>query len=99
MVMYTSNMPSRYSIAEARANLPKIIDLAAGGHEVELTRRGQAVAVIVSTREIELLRGRKTGFPTAYRQFLARFPAKGSGIDKDFARTLRDRSPGRGVDL
>lgn len=92
-------MTCRYSIAEARANLPKLIDLAAGGREVELTRRGKAVAMIISTREVERLRGRRTGFPAAYERFLERFPAKGADIDKDFARSLRDRSPGRAVEL
>ncbi|MBK7929164.1 MAG: type II toxin-antitoxin system Phd/YefM family antitoxin [Bryobacterales bacterium] len=92
-------MARRYSIAEARAQLPAIIDLAAAGREVELTRRGQPVAVIVSTREMQRLRDRKTGFPVAYKRFLEQFPPKGAGIDKAFARSLRDRSAGREVAL
>lgn len=93
------DMARRYSIAEARAQLPAIIDLAAAGRQVELTRRGKPVAVILSTRELERLRGRKTDFPTAYKRFVEKFPSKGSGIDKGFARSLRDRSAGRDVVL
>jgi prevent-host-death family protein len=92
-------MACQYSIAEARAQLPAIIDLASAGREVVLTRRGRPVAVILSTRELDRLRGRQTGFSTAYGRFIEKFPAKGDGIGKDFARSLRDRSPGRDVTL
>lgn len=92
-------MARRYSIAEARAQLPAIIDLAAAGREVELTRRGEPVAVIVSTREFERLLGRKTTFPAAYKRFVEKFPANGAGVVKGFARSLRDRSAGRDVAL
>ena len=92
-------MACRYSIAQARAQLPAIVDLAAAGREVELTRRGEPVAVIVSTRELERLRGCKADFPTAYKRFMEKFPSKGAGVDKRFARSLRDRTIGREVVL
>lgn len=92
-------MACRYSIAQARAQLPAIIDLAAAGREVELTRRGEPVAVILSTRELSRLRGRKGDFPTAYKLFVEKFPSKGAGVDRNFARSLRDRSRDRDVVL
>ena len=36
-----------YSIAEAKNNLPKLVDRAMAGEEVTITRRGKAVAKIV----------------------------------------------------
>lgn len=92
-------MACRYSIAQARAQLPAIVDLAAAGREVELTRRGQPVAVILSIRERDRLRGGNRDFPAAYKRFVEKFPAKGAGVDKKFARSLRDRSIGRDVAL
>ena len=92
-------MACRFSIAQARAQLPAIVDLAAAGGEVELTRRGQPVAVILAPRELERLRGRKDSFPSAYKRFIEKFPSKGAGAGKDFARSLRDRSIGRDIAL
>lgn len=37
-----------YSIAEAKNNLPKLVDRAMAGEEVTITRRGKAVAKIVA---------------------------------------------------
>ena len=45
-------MAKRYSIAEARSNLPTIVDQVEAGQEIELTRRGKAVAVVLSLREL-----------------------------------------------
>ena len=49
------SVSKRYSIAEARSNLPSIVDQAEAGHEIELTRRGKPVAVLVSLRELQRL--------------------------------------------
>ena len=92
-------MACRFSIAQARAQLPALVDLAAAGREVELTRRGEPVAVILSLRELDRLRGRKDDFPSAFKRFTQRFPAKGAGVGKDFARSLRDKSVGRDIVL
>jgi prevent-host-death family protein len=40
-----------YSIAEAKNNLPKLVDRAAAGEAVTITRRGKAVAKIVPVAE------------------------------------------------
>ncbi len=39
---------SEYSIAEARNNLPKLVDRAVAGEEVTITRRGKPVAQLVA---------------------------------------------------
>jgi prevent-host-death family protein len=97
VVMYIPGMSRRYSIAEARSQLPAIVDQAASGLEVELTRRGQPVAVVVSSREFARLRGRQRHFRDAYRRFAAAHALADIGVDRDFAASTRDRTPGRVV--
>ncbi|MBS1829721.1 MAG: type II toxin-antitoxin system Phd/YefM family antitoxin [Acidobacteria bacterium] len=92
-------MASRYSIAQARAKLPAVVNQAASGMHVELTRRGQPVAVILSTQEFERLRGKQQHFRHVYQQFLDKYNLSEVGLDPDFASSLRDRNPGRKVDL
>ena len=99
ILMYIVSMLARYSIAEARAQLPAIIDKAESGVHVELTRRGEPVAVLVSTHEFERLCGRQTPFSQSYRQFLTTVALKEIGVDREFAASLRDRSRGRDVAL
>jgi prevent-host-death family protein len=38
---------ARYSVAEAKNNLPKLLDKALAGEEVTITRRGEPVAKLV----------------------------------------------------
>jgi prevent-host-death family protein len=92
-------MPHRYSIAEARSRLPRIVNEAEAGGEVELTRRGQPVAVLVSHREFERLREKHSHFSDAYRAFLEKHSIDEIGVDDDFAASARDRTTGRKVAL
>lgn len=92
-------MSHRYSIAEARSRLPRIVDEAEAGIEVELTRRGRPVAVLVSCREFERLRGKRLHFRDAYRKFLKAHSLQEIGLDDDFATAARDRTTGRKVSL
>ena len=90
-------MPLRYSIADARASLPAIVDQAEAGSPVELTRRGRPVAAVVSLRELQRLKGDQPHFAAAYRRFLGRWRLDQIGLDKAFAPALRDRAVGRKV--
>lgn len=99
IVMYIEHMLRRYSIAEARSHLPAIVDQAEAGAEVELTRRGQSVAVVVSRQEFERLRGKHLHFRDAYRKFLERHRLEDIGVGDDFAPSVRDRTTGRKVSL
>jgi len=92
-------MAQSYSIAEARANLPSLIDQVEDGGAVELTRRGKAVAIMISVNEYHRLRSKRTTFQDAYQKFLKKHSLAEVGLEPDFARKLRDRSPGRKVDL
>jgi prevent-host-death family protein len=91
-------MSKRFSIAEARAQLPGIIDRVEAGADVELTRRGKSVAVVVSTREYARLRAARVSFAEAFGRFTAEH-GHGAGLGRDFVRGLRDRGTGRPVRL
>ena len=99
MLMYIVLMLTRYSIAEARAQLPAIIGKAEAGVHVELTRRGEPVAVLVSTHEFERLSGRQEPFSHSYLEFLTKFRLTEIGVNREFASSLRDSGPGRDVAL
>jgi len=92
-------MSRRYSIAEARTNLPTIVDQAEAGLTIELTRRGKPVAVVVSLREFERSRNDRVRFGEAYGKFLKTHVLEDIGLDPDFSVTLRDRDVGRKVRL
>lgn len=90
----------RYSVAEARRSLPSLIRAAERGHTVEISRRGEPVAVLVSRRRFEDLSGGRPDFMEAYREFLRETDLAALDLDPDeiFAG-VRDRSPGRDVEL
>jgi len=92
-------MVQSYPIAEARANLPTLIDEVEAGMTVELTRRGKAVAVMISVTEYQRLRSKRTSFQETYQKLLKKHSLAEVGLEPDFAHTLRDRSPGRKVDF
>jgi prevent-host-death family protein len=93
-------MSDRHSISEARSNLPKLVREAERGKAVELTRRGEAVAVLVGCRQYERLIGRHRSFCDAYEEFKRDVDLAELAIDPDelFAGT-RDDTRGRDVRL
>jgi prevent-host-death family protein len=97
ILMYTNEMSKQYSIADARRNLPSLVDEAEAGSEVQLTRRGRAVAVVVSVQEYERLKANRVGFSVAYQEFRKHFPVEGEGIPSRYFRAIRDRGVGRKV--
>ena len=97
--MYITNMAKRYSIAEARSNLPTIVDQVEAGHEIELTRRGKAVAVVVSLREVARLRGERAPFGDAYKRFLKTHALRDVGLDDGLFAAARNTEAGREVTL
>ena len=99
MMMYIQRMSRKYSIAQARAILPAIIDQAEAGQEIEVTRRGKPVAAVVSVRELARLRGTAGSFAAAYRSFREKYALDEVGLDEGFAASLRDKGAGRSVSL
>ena len=98
-LMYIRVMSQRYSVAKARSHLPTLIDQAEAGLEIELTRRGKPVAVVVSCRDFERLRGNRPRFGDAYKGFLKKYSLEEIGLEGGFAAAGRDRSLGRKVSL
>lgn len=93
--MYIFSMARSYAIAEARANLPTIVDEVAAGAAVELTRRGKVIAVMISITEYERLRRKRNTFQATYQQFLKKHSLEQVGLEPGFTDQLRDRSAGR----
>ncbi|MCM3874938.1 MAG: type II toxin-antitoxin system Phd/YefM family antitoxin [Thermoanaerobaculia bacterium] len=92
-------MPKSLSIADARNRLAKVVHDVETGPPVELTRRGKPVAMIVSVREFETLAGARGSFASALRRFRKANDLKRGGIDRSFFGRLRDKSPGRPVNI
>jgi len=92
-------MAKSYSVAEARANLPRILDDVSAGKEVRLTRRGRPVAVVLSPSTFDALRLNRTNFDDAYRAFKERHAPEEIALEPDFFDSLRDRATGRRVRL
>ena len=92
-------MSKRYSIAEARSNLPTIVDQAEAGLEIELTRRGKPVAVLVSLRQLERLRRDRPRFSDAYKLFLTKHSLEDINLENDFFESAREKGAGRKVSL
>ena len=93
-------MHDRHSITEARRNLPRLIREAEGGKAVELTRRGNPVAVLIGQRHFERLTASRRGFAQAYDEFAANVDLAELTLDPDqlFAGT-RQEITGRTVRL
>ena len=98
IALYTCVMKD-YSIVDARAHLPDLLDEVEAGREVRLTRRGHAVAVVLSVERYEALRSERASFGEAYRAFLERHSIEEIGFDPESFESLRDRGPGRRVQL
>ena len=93
-------MAKQHSIAEARNSLPSLVRAAESGKAVELTRRGEPVAVLIGRRQYERLTLKYRGFSEAYEDFTREIDLEELSIDPDelFAGA-RDQTNGRRVDL
>ena len=93
-------MTERYSIAEARRNLPRLVHEAERGKAVELTRRVESVAMLISRRRFEQLASNHSGFAKAYRAFAESVDLAKLDIDPErlFSGGRAD-TQGRGVHL
>ena len=89
-------MPS-YSIAEARNRFAEIVHDLSHIAQVEVTRRGRPVAVLISIEEFELLRSGNVTFTSAYETFRNRHDLIKEGIEPEVFENLRDPAPGREI--
>ncbi len=88
-------MAKRYSIAEARHNLAALVHELERKARIELTRRGEPVAVLLSIREYHRLTAEKRGFWQAYESFRRAVDLPRLQIEPDVFDGVRDRSAGR----
>jgi antitoxin Phd len=93
---YICFMARRYSIADARNKLPRLVHEAEAGQAVELTRRGKPVAVVVSINDYAQLSGKAPRLTGRVAEFRAKY------LDEDLGDVfdgLRDRAAGRHVEI
>ena len=90
-------MPKQYSIAEARNRFTALVHDVERELAIELTRRGQPVAVLLSIQEYKRLSTDKSSFWQALRAFQNKVNLQELDIEPDVFVGLRDRSPGREV--
>jgi prevent-host-death family protein len=90
-------MAKSYTIAGARAKLGDIVDEVEAGSDVELTRRGKKVAVVMSAARYARLRGERVAFMTAYETFRAAHDLTEVGVERSWSRGLRAKDIGRPV--
>jgi prevent-host-death family protein len=96
--MYILVYMKKYSVAEARAHLPMLLREVEHG-AVEITRKGEPTAVVLSTAEFERLKGGRPSFREAYRAWQRTVVLARIGVTPEETLSLRDRSEGRAVRL
>jgi prevent-host-death family protein len=87
------------SVAEARQNFARLIKRAQQGKAIQITRRGEPVAVLLSAAEYLALTGDRPSFMDATRRLRERLDVESLGIGDGEFEGLRDESPGREVAL
>jgi prevent-host-death family protein len=90
---------TKVSVAEARQNFARLIKRAQQGRAIEITRRGEPVAVLRSAAEYLMLTGERPSFVEAIEQVRDRLGVDGLEIGDEAFEGLRDESPGREVAL
>jgi prevent-host-death family protein len=88
---------TKVSVAEARQNFARLIKRAQQGRAIEITRRGEPVAVLLSATEYLTLTGERPSFVEAINRVRDRLEVDELGIGDEEFEGLRDESPGREV--
>ena len=90
-------MSKRFSVAEARQHLPRLIRTAERGRPVEITRRGRPVAVLLSASEYLSLTGDRPSFADAIANLRTRLAVEQLAIGDEEFEGLREKSSGRRI--
>ena len=89
-----------YSIADAKAHLPRIVHEVEKSGRIHLTRYGKPVAVILSEAEYSTLKqGKKTTAKEALQTFLANDEFKDVDVDTHIFDQDRAKQQGREIQL
>ena len=92
-------MTKKYSIAEARHDLAAIVKELEQQPVIQITRRGEPVAVLISNREFERLSSPQAGFWDAYTAYRDQVDLKKLGLGPELFEDARQLDGGREVDL
>ena len=90
---------TKVSVAEARQHFARLIKRAQQGKTIEITRRGQPVAVLISASEYSAITGERPSFIYAMSQVRERLGVEALGIGDAEFEGLREESPGREISL
>lgn len=90
-------MAKNYSIAEARDQLPALVHEAERGKHIRLTRRGKAVALLISVADYERLSSQRADIWDKLQDFRTHHDLTNIDVDEVF-ENVRDRSPGKDFD-
>ena len=90
---------TRVSVAEARQNFARLIEKARLGKAIEITRRGEPVAVLLSASDYLTLTGERPSFIEEVDRVRERLGIEDLGIGDAEFEGLRDESLGREVAL
>lgn len=90
---------TQVSVTEARQNLAHLIMRAEHGNAIEITRRGEPVAVLVSASQYAAITGGRSSFIEATRRVRRRMGVESLGIGDAEFDDLREESAGREVSL
>jgi len=91
-------MSEQHSIADASGHLEELVRKAEEGEAVELTREGEAVAVLIGQHEYKRLPNRRRDFWEALQEFRRRVDLTELRADEVWG-DVRDPDPGRDIDL
>jgi prevent-host-death family protein len=90
----------QHSIAEARSNLPDLVKKAEAGKVVELTRRGEPVAVLIGRKEYDRLLTGSSRFSHAWDEFARHVELASLEIHpEEVFAGVRDKTSGRDTTL
>jgi len=90
---------NKVSVAEARQHFARLIERARKGNPIEITRRGEPVAVLLSAAEYAAMTGERPSFVDATTRVRERLDVEALDIGEEDFDGLRDRSPGREIAL
>jgi len=91
-------MNQKYSIAEARNQFAALVHDVEHDGAIQITRRGEVVAVLLSQRDFERLSGNQRGFYQAVSEFRAAYNVSELAIEPEIF-DVRSPETGREIDL
>jgi prevent-host-death family protein len=92
-------MEKQYAIVDAKNKLTALIHSVEAGQPIKLTRHGKTVAVLLSIKEYERLRQKRSGYWRTLTSFRGRMERERVFIENEEFENLRDSHKGRDVEF